>query len=61
VRAHPEWSIGAHLAITSEWDRLRWGPVLPISKVPSLIAPDGFFYRQNYYWQDPELLKNMLP
>ena len=61
VRAHPEWTVGVHLTITSEWDRLRWRPVLPINKVPSLVAPDGFFYRQNYYWKDPEFQKTPAP
>ncbi len=41
VRSHPEWSVGVHLSVTSEWDRLRWGPLALVSEVPSLVAEDG--------------------
>lgn len=54
VRAHPEWPIGIHLTITAEWNRLRWRPILPISEVPSLVAPDGFLYGNGYYHPEPE-------
>ncbi len=48
LRAHPEWSVGVHLTITSEWNRLRWRPVSPISAVPSLTAPDGYLWGFGY-------------
>ena len=48
VRAHPEWSVGVHLTITSEWNTLRWRPVSPISAVPSLVAPDGYLWGFGY-------------
>lgn len=35
--------IGAHITMTSEWDRPRWGPVLPAEEVPSLVDDDGYF------------------
>lgn len=35
---------GLHMTLTAEWDRLRWGPVLPSSRVPSLVQPDGTFF-----------------
>ena len=41
ARAHPEWSIGLHLTLSCEWQRLRWRPVLAHS-IPSLCGPDGF-------------------
>lgn len=44
IRAHPEWSIGLHLALSSGWDNLNWGPIAPISEVKSLVADDGNFY-----------------
>lgn len=48
ARDHPEWSIGVHLTITSEWNRLRWRPVSPITAVPSLVAPDGYLWAFGY-------------
>jgi hypothetical protein len=35
--------VGAHLTLTSEWDRPTWGPVLPVGDVPSLVDEDGQF------------------
>lgn len=40
-----EYCLGVHATVTSEWHDLRWGPVLPPSKVPSLLEPDGTFVR----------------
>lgn len=48
LRAHPEWSVGVHLTITSEWNTLRWPPVSPAGAVPSLTAPDGFLWAFGY-------------
>lgn len=54
LRDRPKWSAGVHLTITSQWDRLRWRPVLPAAEVPSLVAPDGGFYVMGYYWAPKE-------
>ena len=51
--AHPEWSVGVHLTITSEWNRLRWRPVSPITAVPSLVAPDGYLWAFGYQSPKP--------
>ena len=44
IRAHPEWSIGLHLALSSGWDKLNWGPLAPVSEVKSIVAEDGNLY-----------------
>ena len=38
---HPQYDYGIHLTLNSEFDRYRWGPVLPAKEVPSLVEPGG--------------------
>lgn len=45
---HPNASVGLHLSLTSEWDQFRWRPILSAAEVPSLVAPDGGFFKN--YW-----------
>ena len=41
LRANPGLDVGLHLALTSEWENVKWRPLTP---VPSLVEPDGFFH-----------------
>ena len=41
LRENPGIDVGVHLALTSEWDNLKWRPV---SDCPSLKDADGYFY-----------------
>ena len=43
-RRNPELQVGVHTTFTAEWRFYRWGPVLPVSEVPSLVAKDGKFH-----------------
>jgi predicted glycoside hydrolase/deacetylase ChbG (UPF0249 family) len=43
-REHPEWCIGVHLTLNSEWRDYRWKPVIPYTEVPSLVDENGYFY-----------------
>jgi len=36
--------IGLHVTINAEWDAVRWGPVLPAARVPSLVDERGDFH-----------------
>lgn len=44
LKEFPNVSVGVHLVLNSEWKYYRWGPVLGKTAVPSLVAPDGYFY-----------------
>lgn len=37
----PDADVGIHLALTSEWDLVKWRP---LTAVPSLTNADGYFY-----------------
>jgi hypothetical protein len=37
--------IGLHSTMNAEWDDVRWGPVLPPDRVPSLVDADGHFFQ----------------
>jgi predicted glycoside hydrolase/deacetylase ChbG (UPF0249 family) len=59
ARAHPDFDLGIHLTLTSEWPGYRWGPVSPAESVPTLVTPDGWLRREwsdtaTIRWQDVE-------
>jgi predicted glycoside hydrolase/deacetylase ChbG (UPF0249 family) len=42
ARQHPEWDLGIHLALTSEWTPVRWRPLAFGSSGSSLTDKDGY-------------------
>ena len=40
LRENPELDVGVHLALTSEWERIKWRP---LTHAPSLVDADGYF------------------
>ena len=38
-------NVGIHATVNAEWARMRWGPVLPPERVPSLVDADGLLPR----------------
>jgi len=43
---------GLHTAVNSEWDSLRWPPVLPASEAPSLVDDRGMLCRTTQEMHD---------
>ena len=41
LNENPNIDVGIHLALTSEWDNVKWRPM---TDCPSLRGPDGYFY-----------------
>ena len=41
LRENPGLDVGLHLALTSEWDNVKWRP---LTTAPSLVEPDGTFH-----------------
>jgi hypothetical protein len=41
LRENPGLDVGLHLALTSEWDNVKWRPLTP---APSLVGRDGTFH-----------------
>lgn len=41
LEENPGIDVGIHLAITSEWDNVKWRP---LTECPSLVDRDGYFY-----------------
>jgi predicted glycoside hydrolase/deacetylase ChbG (UPF0249 family) len=37
--------VGLHSTLNAEWDGVRWGPVLPPERVPSLVDARGHFFQ----------------
>jgi predicted glycoside hydrolase/deacetylase ChbG (UPF0249 family) len=41
LRERPDLDAGVHLAITSEWENVKWRP---LTEATSLMDPDGYFF-----------------
>ena len=45
AKNNPHYDYGIHLTLTCEWENYKFGPVLPVSEVPSLVDKNGHFYK----------------
>lgn len=46
AKNNSQFDNGIHLTLTCEWENFKFGPVLPISEVPSLVDENGYFYKK---------------
>src|SRR5690606_21249059 len=44
-KQNPEYDLGLHLAMNSEWKNYRWGPVAGRDAVPGMCDEDGYLHR----------------
>lgn len=44
AKKHPDLDLGLQFTLRSEWDTVRWGPILGRDKVPSLADEQGYFH-----------------
>ncbi len=42
LHENPQCDVGVHLALTSEWDNMKWRP---LTQAKSLVTADGYFYQ----------------
>lgn len=43
LEKNPQYNVGLHTVLTSEWRSYKWGPVIGAAEVPSLCTNMGFF------------------
>ena len=46
AKNNPQFDCGIHLTLTCEWENYKFGPVLPVSEVPSLVDGNGHFFKK---------------
>lgn len=52
LKTQPNYDVGVHLCLTSEWENLKWRP---LTNAPSLTDADGYF--PQFIWEN-KTLKN---
>lgn len=50
LKNHPQYDVGVHLCLTSEWENLKWRP---LTHAPSLTDADGYF--PQFIWENKNL------
>ncbi|NIK76695.1 hypothetical protein FHS15_001820 [Paenibacillus castaneae] len=57
---HPQFDVGVHFTLTSEWDLYRWGPVNRKGSTASLVTAENYFPKDSKTFEqqaDPEQVK----
>jgi len=55
LKDNPQVAVGIHLTLNAEWKNYRWGPVLGMKAVPSLVDSCGYFFpsRATFHANNP--------
>lgn len=59
AKNNPQYDCGIHLTLTCEWENYKFGPVLPVSEVPSLVDENGHFYRKREQLRENASIKDV--
>ena len=46
AKSNPQFDNGIHLTLTCEWENYKWGPILPVEEVSSLVDDNGHFFKK---------------
>lgn len=57
--AYPKFDYGIHLTLTCEWSSYKFGPVLGKNEVPSLVDPQGYFFKTRQEVLDNTTIKDL--
>ncbi|WP_307860707.1 polysaccharide deacetylase family protein, partial [Paenibacillus cisolokensis] len=60
---HPQFDVGVHLTLTSEWDHYKWGPVCRTHPTDTLVTEEGYFPKDTKTFEtqaDPEQVREEL-
>lgn len=60
VARQGEFCPGLHATLNSEWAGIRWGPVLAVSDVSSLVREDGTFHNSTQTLHERGVVSEML-
>ncbi|MEE3257824.1 MAG: ChbG/HpnK family deacetylase [Candidatus Latescibacterota bacterium] len=52
----PDYDVGVHLTLTSEWDNLKWGPM---TAAPSLVMESGYFCQTFWPREGVEVFRDL--
>ena len=59
AKNNPNYDCGVHLTLTCEWENYKFGPVLPIAEVSSLVDQNGYFYKTRADFKNNALLSEI--
>lgn len=43
-KENPQYDLGVHVTLTSEWKHYRWAPLTPRAEVPGMVDKDGYLW-----------------